>query len=88
MVSFAIRIVKWELRRRRARRWMMLSDSDRLPEVAGTDNDAESRQVLRRFYAVLDGLTARERLVFALRHLESMTLEEIAAALGDIVVDC
>lgn len=81
VVSFAIRIVKWELRRRRARRWMLLSDSDRLPEVAGPDNDAESRQVLRRFYAVLDGLTARERLVFALRHLESMTLEEIAAAL-------
>ena len=81
VVSFAIRIVKWELRRRRARRWIMLSDSDHLPEVAVADGDAESRQVLRRFYAVLDELTARERLVFALRHLESMTLEEIAEAL-------
>ena len=82
VVSFAIRIVKWELRRRRARRWIMLSDGDRLPEVAVPDGDAESRQVLRRFYAILDELTARERLVFALRHLESMTLEEIAAVLA------
>ncbi len=45
------------------------------------DGDPESRQVLRRFYVILDQLTARERLVFALRHLETMTLEEIAAAL-------
>jgi RNA polymerase sigma-70 factor (ECF subfamily) len=81
VVSFAIRIVKWELRRRRARRWIMLSDLDRLPEVPVMDGDPESRQVLRRFYVILDQLTARERLVFALRHLETMTLEEIAAAL-------
>ncbi|MBC8133249.1 MAG: sigma-70 family RNA polymerase sigma factor, partial [Deltaproteobacteria bacterium] len=81
VVSFAIRIVKWELRKRRARRWILLSETDRLPEVAVPNGDAESRQVLRRFYAVLDQLTARERLVFALRHLESMTLDEIATAL-------
>ena len=82
VVSFAIRIVKWELRRRRARRWIMLSESNQLPDVAGLDGDAESREVLRRFYAVLDLLGARERLVFALRYLESMTLEEIAAAMS------
>ncbi|MES1172427.1 MAG: sigma-70 family RNA polymerase sigma factor [Bacteroidota bacterium] len=81
VVSFAIRIVKWELRRRRARRWITLSDSNRLPEVATLNADAESRQVLRRFYEVLDRLSARERLVFALRHLESMTLEEVAQTL-------
>ncbi len=37
--------------------------------------------MLRRFYAVLDQLPARDRLVFALRYLESMTLEDIAEAL-------
>jgi RNA polymerase sigma-70 factor, ECF subfamily len=82
VVSFAIRIVKWELRKRRARRWIMLSDSDSLPEIQAPAGDAESRQVLRRFYAILDQLTTRERLVFALRHLESMTLEEIAEVLA------
>lgn len=81
VVSFAIRIVKWELRKRRARRWIMLADSESLPEVSVPSGDAEARQVLRRFYTILDQLTTRERLVFALRHLESMTLEEIAVAL-------
>ena len=81
VVSFALRIVKWELRRRRARRWLLLAPSNLLPEAPALDSDPESREVLRRFYAVLDQLAARDRLVFALRYLESMTLEEIAAAL-------
>jgi RNA polymerase sigma-70 factor, ECF subfamily len=81
VVSFALRIVKWELRRRRARRWLMLSPSNLLPDTPTFDADPESREVLRRFYAVLDQLATRDRLVFALRYLESMTLEEIATAL-------
>ena len=39
----------------------------------------ESRDLLRRFYALLDRLAPRHRLVFALRHLESMTVDEVAA---------
>jgi RNA polymerase sigma-70 factor (ECF subfamily) len=51
------------------------------PEPPVSGSDPEAREVLRRFYAVLDQLPARDRLVFALRYLESMTLEEIAEAL-------
>ena len=40
--------------------------------------DVESRDLLRRFYRLLDQLTARDRLVFILRRVESMTVEEIA----------
>ena len=43
--------------------------------------DPEAREILQRFYQILDQLGTRERLVFALRHLESMTLGEIAAAM-------
>lgn len=81
VVSFAIRIVKWELRRRRVRRFVHLSDSGEVPDAPVTGDDAESRQVLRRFYVLLDQLAPRERLVFSLRHLESMTLEEVAVAM-------
>jgi len=81
VVSFAIRIVKWELRRRRVRRFVHLSDSGDVPDAPVTGDDAESRQVLRRFYTLLDQLAPRERLVFSLRHLESMTLEEVAVAM-------
>lgn len=81
VVSFAIRIVKWELRRRRARRFILLSDSGELPDAPVSGADAEARQVLRRFYTTLDQLGARERLIFSLRYLESMTLEEVATVM-------
>lgn len=81
VVSFAIRIVKWELRRRRVRRFVRLADSGELPEASAPAVDTESRQVLQRFYGVLDRLGARDRLIFSLRYLESMTLEEVGAAM-------
>lgn len=81
VVSFAIRIVKWELRRRRVRRFVHLADSGELPDAPVSAADTESRQVLRRFYDVLDQLSARDRLVFSLRYLEAMTLEEVAIAM-------
>ena len=43
--------------------------------------NAESRYALRRLYALLDRLSTRERLVLVLRHVEGMTLEEIAEAM-------
>jgi RNA polymerase sigma-70 factor (ECF subfamily) len=81
VISFAIRIVKWELRRRRARRWLTLSETGEVPEEQLTVMDAESRYALRRLYAMLDRLSTRERLVLILRHVEGMTLEEIAEAM-------
>jgi RNA polymerase sigma-70 factor (ECF subfamily) len=81
VISFAIRIVKWELRRRRARRWLTLSETGDVPEERLTVMDAESRYALRRLYSLLDRLSTRERLVLVLRHIEGMTLEEIAEAM-------
>jgi len=81
VISFAIRIVKWELRRRRARRWLTLSETGEVPEEQLTVMDAESRYALRRLYSLLDRLSTRERLVLILRHVEGMTLEEIAEAM-------
>lgn len=81
VISFAIRIVKWELRRRRARRWLTLSETGDVPDEQMMVMDAENRYALRRLYGLLDRLSARERLVLVLRHVEGMTLEEIAAAM-------
>ena len=81
VISFAIRIVKWELRRRRARRWLTLSETGDVPDEQLMVMDAESRYALRRLYALLDRLGTRERLVLVLRHVEGMTLEEIAEAM-------
>ncbi len=81
VISFAVRIVKWELRRRRARRWLTLSETGEVPEDQMLVMNAESRYALRRLYGLLDKLNTRERLVLVLRHIEGMTLEEIAEAM-------
>jgi len=81
VISFAVRIVKWELRRRRARRWLTLSETGEVPEDQLLVMNAENRYALRRLYGLLDLLSARERLVLVLRHIEGMTLEEIAEAM-------
>jgi RNA polymerase sigma-70 factor (ECF subfamily) len=43
--------------------------------------DIEARELLRKLYALFDRLSARDRLVFILRRVESMTVEEIAEAM-------
>jgi len=79
VTSFAIRTVKWELRRRRARRFLTLSLTGDLPETPPGFVSADNRYALQRFYQVLDRLSTRERLVLVLRHVEEMTLDEVAA---------
>ena len=77
--SFAIRVLKTELRRKKTRAWLSFQKPEALVDVGSDFMDVESRDLLRRFYALLDRLTPRHRLVFALRHLESMTVDEVAA---------
>jgi RNA polymerase sigma-70 factor (ECF subfamily) len=82
IVSFAIRVLKWELRRKRVHSWLSFAPMEALADLADVSPDLESRDMLRRFYTLLSGLGARERLVYALRHIESMTIEETAQAMG------
>jgi RNA polymerase sigma factor (sigma-70 family) len=77
--SFALRVLKTELRRRKARAWLSFQRSETLVDLGAELTDIESRDLLRRFYALLDRLAPRHRLVFVLRHLESMTVEEVGA---------
>lgn len=80
VLSVAVRVIKWQLRRRRVRR--ILYFMDQVPEEPVPSLDIEARGKLRRFYGVLDTLPADERFVFALRHVEGMTLQEIADLSG------
>src|SRR5215471_13292923 len=77
--SFAIRVVRTELRRKKARAWLSFHRPESLADIGAGLTDMESRDLLRRFYALLDRLAPRPRLVFVLRQLESMTVEEVAA---------
>jgi RNA polymerase sigma-70 factor, ECF subfamily len=76
--SFAIRKLKTELRRKKLRSWLLFDPPLALSDTDSSTLDIESRDLLRRFHLLLDRLATRDRLVFVLRRMESMTVEEIA----------
>ncbi|XXY48485.1 sigma-70 family RNA polymerase sigma factor [Sorangium sp. So ce269] len=80
--SVTVRLLKWELRRRRVRRILQLADTPELPEQAVEPADSEAREALGRLYAILETLSADDRTAFVLRHMEGMSLPEIAEATG------
>jgi RNA polymerase sigma factor (sigma-70 family) len=79
--SFAIRVLKTEFRRRQRHAWLSFHEPEAFVGLGCEPTDMESRDLLRRFYALLDRLPPRHRLVFALRHMESMTVEEVATSM-------
>jgi len=83
--SLAIFTLKTELRRRKVRGWLSFLTPEALVELSSRTVDVESRDLLRRFYALLDRLSPRDRLIFSLRELESMTVDEIAEVTGTSV---
>jgi RNA polymerase sigma-70 factor, ECF subfamily len=80
--AIAIRLIKTELHRRKLRRWLFSDQSQALAGRGWRTMDMDSRDLVRKFHALLERLPTRDRLVFVLRRMESMTVEEIAAALG------
>jgi RNA polymerase sigma-70 factor, ECF subfamily len=79
--SFAVREVKSHLRRRKLRSWLSFQQPETLVEMSQRSLDMESRDLLRRCYTLLDALRPRDRLVFVLRRMESMTVDEIATTM-------
>ena len=79
--SFAVRELKSELRRKRLRGWLSFHEPEALVDLGSRSLDVESRDLLRRCHALLDRLPPRHRLVFVLRRMESMTVEEIATTM-------
>jgi RNA polymerase sigma-70 factor (ECF subfamily) len=79
--SFAVRELKSELRRKRLRAWLSFHEPETLVELDSRTLDVESRDLLRKCHALLDRLAPRDRLVFVLRRMESMTVEEIATTM-------
>ena len=77
----ALRVLQNELQRRRMRSWLSFEEPELLDLRGHGGLDVESRDLLRRFYALLDRLPPRDRIVFILRRVEDMSIEEIAATM-------
>jgi RNA polymerase sigma-70 factor (ECF subfamily) len=84
LIGITLHVATSELRRRRARKWLRLSDDGVLPEPPSHEEgaDHEQREALARLYRVLDRVNPELRLVFVLRQVEGLELTELAAVLG------
>lgn len=82
IVGITIRVARGELRRRRLRRWLRLSDDGALPDVPTAGADIDAREALLRLYAILDKVDDEARLAFVLRYVQGLELTEVAEALG------
>lgn len=80
VVSVTVRTLKWKLRRRRLRQWVRLTETGELPDVPVPGVDAA--EALRVFYRLLEKLGIDERMVFVLRRVDGMQLQEVADATG------
>jgi RNA polymerase sigma-70 factor (ECF subfamily) len=78
--TIAVRALRDELHRKKMRSWFSLTPPASLDAHVGESLDVESRDLLRRFYQLLERLGSRDRLIFIMRRVESMSVEEIAAA--------
>jgi RNA polymerase sigma-70 factor (ECF subfamily) len=56
----------------------MLSDTGELPDASVPGVDPATTQLLRGLYRALDRLGVEDRTIFVLRHIQEMTLEEVA----------
>jgi RNA polymerase sigma-70 factor (ECF subfamily) len=79
--AMTVHALKSELYRRKVRSWLFFEQPQTLSNLGWKTTDMESRDLVRRFHALLERLPTRERLVFILRRMEAMTVEEIATAM-------
>jgi RNA polymerase sigma-70 factor (ECF subfamily) len=81
LVGIAVRKVAGERRSRRVRRWVTLSATGAVPEVAESPRDMEGVEALRALYRMLERLPERRRSAFVLRHVQGLGVPEVAAVL-------
>ncbi|HSC89063.1 MAG TPA: sigma-70 family RNA polymerase sigma factor [Polyangiaceae bacterium] len=81
LASMAVRQGALEIRRRRVRRWVGLSPTGDVPEVAVAAHDWEHHSALQSLHRVLGQLSERRRMAFVLRHVEGLEMLEVARAL-------
>ena len=82
ILNICLGVANNELRRRRVRRRLGLTDTGTLPDRPIGAADFEARQALARCRRLLDGLADDDRALFVLRYVEKLELAEVAAALA------
>jgi len=76
--SVAVHVARGSIRKRSRRRWLQFRQPESLPAEAAPVADAETREVLRLTFDVLERMPADERIAFSLRFVEQLELTEVA----------
>jgi DNA-directed RNA polymerase specialized sigma24 family protein len=76
------RVAQARLRRLRASSFFAATWARGLYQPGARAAGGQEPAELRRFYRIIDRLTARDRVAFALHFVEGLELREVAAALG------
>jgi RNA polymerase sigma-70 factor (ECF subfamily) len=74
--------IRHHLRWRWVRRWIVPVGSPPPQDLRTVQVDADAREALQRFFAVLDQLSPLDRTAFTLRFVEELELQQVADALG------
>ena len=82
IMAITVRTARYHARRRRARRWVGLSDVASHPALRVVGEVPEARRALEHFYRILDRVNDRDRAAFVLRYIEGLELSEVARTLG------
>ena len=88
VIGICLRVVRQEMRQRWLRRFLRLTDSGDAPEVStlapdrSVDGASDAREVVRRYYEILDRLGGVERSLYLARHVERLPLAEVATLHG------
>jgi RNA polymerase sigma-70 factor (ECF subfamily) len=85
LIGITLHVAKSELRRRRARGWLLFSSdrASREAEVLNAEDWHEPRAAVLRLYKMLDRISDERRTVFVLRYVEGLELAELS-----VVLDC
>jgi len=82
VISIAVHTVRYEIRRRRVRRWVGLARNAETPDLRVVHPNVDARAALVRFYRILDTLRTRDRTAFVLHFIEGLDLLAVSNALG------
>jgi RNA polymerase sigma-70 factor (ECF subfamily) len=82
LTTIAVFAARAHIRRQARRKWLSLFSPDQTRQRHLEPPSSDARRALRDIYCALDTLPADERIAFALRFIDGMTLPEAAAAAG------
>ena len=80
LTRIAVYTARGCIRKRSLRKWLRLKTPEEMPESTALVASPEEIETLRRAYAAIEKLPAKERVPFTLRYIAEMDLLEVADA--------